>query len=84
MEIAQILAHGQEASYGMSGKLFLVQIINLIIFIFYIWLVFKAISRVSKVGKGVEVPIWVFAIVLLPIFGAVAALLHYPKPNRES
>ena len=74
-----IAAATQSESFGISGGLFIAQILNLVIVIAYIWLVCKAIARASKSGEGVEVPLWVFAIVLLPIFGAVAALLHYPK-----
>ena len=74
-----ITLQAQSESFGISGTLFLVQIINLIIIIAYIWLVCKAIARASISGEGVAVPLWIFAIVLLPVFGAVAALLHYPK-----
>ena len=74
-----ITAQTQSESFGISGGLFFAQILNLIILIAYIWLVCKAIARASKSGEGVEVPLWIFAIVLLPILGAVAALLHYPK-----
>ena len=78
-----ILAQSHSESFGISGGLFIAQLLNLIVLIAYIWLVSKAIARASKMGKGVEVPIWIFAIVLLPILGAVSALLHYKKPEQQ-
>jgi hypothetical protein len=77
-----ILAQSHSESFGISGGLFIAQILNLIVLIAYVWLVCKAIARASKMGNGVEVPIWIFAIILLPIFGAVSALLHYRKPEK--
>jgi hypothetical protein len=77
------LAEAHSESFSISGGLFIAQILNLIVLIAYIWLVCKAIARACKVGKGVEVPIWIFAIVLLPIIGAIAALVHYQKPEQQ-
>jgi len=78
-----ITAQTQSQSFGINGGFLVAQILNLLILIAYIWLVCKAIVRASKKGEGIEVPFWIFAIVLLPIFGAVAALIHYPNPTQK-
>ena len=83
MTATQLLAQNHSESFDINGYFLIAQILNLIILVSYIWLVCKAIARVAKMGNGVEVPIWIFAIVLLPIFGAVATLLHYQKPGQE-
>lgn len=79
-----LTAQIQSESFSINEALLLAQIINLIVIVAYIWLVCKAIARAIKSGEGAEVPLWIFAIVLLPIFGAVAALLYFSKSKQTS
>ena len=43
----------------------------------YIGMVVQATLVVARKGAGVEVPVWIFAIVLLPFIGAIGAAAHY-------
>lgn len=43
----------------------------------YIAMVIQATLLVARKGEGVEVPVWIFAIVLLPFIGAIGAAAHY-------
>jgi hypothetical protein len=43
----------------------------------YVAMIVTATLRVARKGTGVEVPIWIFAIVLLPFIGAIGAAAHY-------
>ena len=48
-----------------------------IFLIAYLVMTLQATLLVARRGRGVEVPIWIFAIVLLPFIGAIGAAAHY-------
>jgi len=68
---------------GINPWIIFSQIFTLITLVFYIMLIVKAISQTTKNGEAVEVPIWIFAIVLLLIFGPMAALMYYKYPRNN-
>lgn len=55
----------------------LVMLLFWVLVVAYVAMIVTATLRVARKGTGVEVPIWIFAIVLLPFIGAIGAAAHY-------
>lgn len=69
--------------FGISWFTFVVQVMNFSLIIAYLLTLVYAVLRVAKRGKGVEVPIWIIVIAVIPLLGVVGALSHYSKSSPK-
>jgi hypothetical protein len=79
MSMISILATTVTEEFGIQWWYLLAQLISLIVVVLYVSLLVRAVFRVARYGKGNEVPMWVFVIVFVPIFGIIGAFTHYRK-----
>ena len=77
MIMMDILATTITEDFGFEWRYLLSQLISLVVVVLYFSLLVRAVLRVARYGKGNEVPIWVFVIVVIPIFGIIGAFAHY-------
>ena len=66
-----------QSSFGIHPGFLIVQLIIWGLLVAYIVMIVQATLLVARKGEGVEVPVWIFAIVLLPFIGAIGAVAHY-------
>lgn len=66
-----------QAAVGSRPGALLVLLVLLGLVAAYIAMVVQATLLVARRGNGVEVPVWIFAIVMLPFIGAIGAAAHF-------
>lgn len=65
--------------YSISWLPLIAQVMNFSLIIIYILILVLAVLRVARKGKGIEVPIWIIVIAVIPVLGVIGAFTHYKR-----